>query len=101
MDKKEKQKIYYQKNKERIKKTSLDYYYKHQKERIEYNREYWNENKDKYLKERSENREYKALHREYYKHYKELKHKEEKNIQMKDLIIYDNKNNKNLTVYFN
>ena len=101
MDKKEKQKIYYEKNKERIKKASLEYYYKHQKERIEYNREYWNEHKEKYLQERSENREYKALHREYYKHYKELKHKEEKNIQMKDLIIYDNTNNKNLTVYFN
>jgi len=37
MDKKEKQKIYYEKNKERIKKASLEYYYKHQKERIEYN----------------------------------------------------------------
>ena len=55
----------------------------------------------KNIYERSENREYKALHREYNKHYKELKHKEEENIQMKDLIIYDNKNNKNLTVYFN
>ena len=50
MDKKEKQKIYYQKNKERIKKTSLDYYYKHQKERIEYNREYWNEHKENIYK---------------------------------------------------
>ena len=33
MDKKEKQKIYYEKNKERIKKANLDYYYKHQKQR--------------------------------------------------------------------
>jgi len=47
------------------------------------------------------NIEYKALHREYNKHYKELKHKEEKNIQMKDLIIYDNTIDKKLTVYFN
>jgi hypothetical protein len=101
MDTKEKQKIYYEKNKERIKKASLEYYYKHQQERIEYNREYWSTHKDKYLKERAENRDFKAKHRVYYRHYKELKHKEEKNIQMKDLIIYDNINNKNLTVYFN
>ena len=35
MDKKEKQKIYYEKNKEKIKQKNLEYHYKHQQERIE------------------------------------------------------------------
>ncbi len=101
MDKKEKQKIYYEQNKERIKKASLDYYYKHQQERIEYNREYWSKHKDIYLTRRSENHEYKAKQRLYNLNYKELKHKEKKNIKKKNLITYDNTSNKSFTVTFN
>ena len=101
MDKKEKQKIYYQQNKERIKKANLDYYYKHQKERIEYNREYWNEHKDIYLTKRSKNNEYKSKQRLYNLNYKELKHKGEKNIKKKNLITYDNTRNKSFIVTFN
>jgi len=95
MDIKEKRKQYYQENKERIKQKNLEYYYENQHERIQYNREYWSTHKDKYLKERSEDRELKTKHRLYYQHYRE-----KKSIQMKDLIVHNN-NNKSFTVYFN
>ena len=95
MDIKEKRKQYYQENKERIKQKNLEYYYENQQERIQYNREYWSTHKDKYLKERSEDRELKTKHRLYYQHYRE-----KKSTQMKDLIVHNN-NNKSFTVYFN
>ena len=52
MDKKEKQKIYYQQNRERIIEKAKEYYKNHKEERQEYNKAYWQINGHKYVEKR-------------------------------------------------
>ena len=60
------------------------YYYDNIEIRKEYNRKYWDTHRDKYLKQRSKDEEYKAKHRLYYQtYYKERNLSIEKQIKMK------------------
>ena len=100
-EKKERRKQYYLENRERILEKNKKYYYDNIEIRKEYNRKYWETHKDKYLKQRSKDEEYKTKHRLYYQtYYKERNLSIEKQIKMNDITIYTN-NSKELTVYFN
>ena len=70
MDIKEKQKKYYIDNRDKLLEKSKEYYNNNKEERKIYNRGYWELNKYKYLKARSENHEYKIKQRIYNEKYR-------------------------------
>ncbi len=52
MDKKEKEKLYYQENKQRIIEKAEEYYKNHKEERQRYNQKCWEINGHKYVEQR-------------------------------------------------
>ena len=79
MDKKEKQKIYYQENRERIIEKAKEYYKNHKEERQEYNQKYWASNGHKYIEQRKTLIDHKAKYQEMKEYYKEHSKKIMKN----------------------
>ena len=63
-------KQYYLDNKEKMLKRSKKYYYDNIEIRKEYNRNYWDTHKEKYLLQRSNDTEYKTKHQLYYHNYR-------------------------------
>ena len=72
LDIKERQKQYYQENKERIIEKAKQYYQNHKEERQRYNQKYWEINGHKYIEQRKTSIDHKAKYlemKEYHKEY--------------------------------
>ena len=70
MDKKEKQKLYYQENKQRIIEKAKEYYKNHKEERQRYNQKYWEINGHQYVEQRKTSVDHKAKYQEMKEYYK-------------------------------
>ena len=71
MDKKEKQKIYYQQNRERIIEKAKEYNKNHKEERQEYNKAYWQINGHKYVEKRKTTVDHLKKYQDMKEYYKE------------------------------